>query len=86
MHYIYNTKGTCSTAIEFDIDATGRVHNLKFHGGCPGNTMGLTLMAEGRDAAQVAQLLRGTDCRGRGTSCPDQLAQALSEALASTQS
>lgn len=81
MHHTYKTNGTCSAAIEFDLDAAGCVHNVRFHGGCPGNTAGVALLAEGRPATQLATMLEGTDCRGRGTSCPDQLARALRKAL-----
>lgn len=81
MHYTYRTSGTCSSSIDFDIDAEGCIHNVRFTGGCPGNTTGVALLAEGRPAAHLAALLRGTDCRGRGTSCPDQLAQAIELAL-----
>ena len=80
-HYSYTTKGTCSRAIEFDIDADGAVHNVVFAGGCHGNTQGVSALAEGRDARSVAACLRGIDCKGRGTSCPAQLARALDEAL-----
>lgn len=81
MKHTYNTKGTCASAISFEIDTEGKMRNVEFAGGCPGNTVGLKLMCEGADAADVAQRLRGVDCRGRGTSCPDQLSKAISEAL-----
>ena len=80
-HYTYNTTGTCSRKIDFDIDDEGRLHNLVFDGGCPGNTLGISHMAENCNAAELAAKLRGTDCRGRGTSCPDQLARAIEEAI-----
>jgi len=76
--------GTCSRRVTFEIDAEGILHNVCFEGGCPGNTTGVATLAEGRPAHAVATLLRGTDCRGRGTSCPDQLAIAIDEALASS--
>ncbi|MDE6853857.1 MAG: TIGR03905 family TSCPD domain-containing protein [Muribaculaceae bacterium] len=81
MHVSYPTTGTCSKNIEFDIDAEGRLRNIRFDGGCPGNTSGISRLAEGADARTVACMLGGTDCRGRGTSCPDQLAKAIEQAL-----
>ncbi len=80
--YEYTPCGTCSRRISFDIDDAGCLHNVRFDGGCPGNTRGVASLAEGRPAAIVASLLRGTPCRDRGTSCPDQLAQAIDSALA----
>lgn len=77
----YTTKGTCSLAIDFDIE-DGLVRNVKFTGGCNGNTQGVAKLVEGMPAEEVISRLEGTDCKGRGTSCPDQLAKALKEALA----
>jgi len=82
MKYTYTPSGVCSRQIEFDIDADGTLHDITFAGGCHGNTQGISALAEGRQAAEVARCLRGIDCRGRGTSCPDQFARALAEALA----
>ncbi len=82
MKHSYKTHGTCSSAIEFEIDEAGILHNVKFCGGCPGNTTGVACLASGRPAREIADMLRGTDCRGRGTSCPDQLAKAIDGALA----
>ena len=74
--YNYKTKGTCSREIDFETD--GRtVHNVKFCGGCSGNTQGVQKLAEGMDIDKLISLLSGIDCNGRGTSCPDQLAKAL---------
>lgn len=86
MHFSYTPGGgVCTRAIEFDIDTNGILHNIKFLGGCPGNTAGVALLAEGRPATEVLNALAGTDCRGRGTSCPDQFAMALQKALVSLQ-
>ncbi len=81
-HYTCPNAGVCSRSVSFDIDDEGKLHGVRFDGGCPGNTAGVAALAEGRDAATVADALRGTDCRGRGTSCPDQLARAIDAALA----
>ena len=81
MKYSYKTSGTCSSKIDFEIE-DGIVKNIKFTRGCNGNTQGIARLAEGMPAAEVIKRLKGTDCGGRGTSCPDQLARALEAALA----
>lgn len=78
---MYMTEGTCSKAINFDIDAKGKVHNVQFIGGCPGNTQGIAKLVEGMDAQEVISRLEGIKCGSRPASCPDQLARALKEAL-----
>lgn len=82
MKYTYKTKGTCSQKITFDLE-DGVVRNVEFLGGCSGNTQGLARLAEGRDASELIELLSGIRCGFKPTSCPDQLAKALSEALGS---
>ena len=81
MEYTFKPHGVCSMQIKFEIDENKKVRNIRFLGGCSGNTQGVSKLAEGRDANEIISLLEGTDCRGRGTSCPDQLAKALSEAI-----
>ncbi len=77
----YTTRGVCAKRITFEIDG-GKLHDVKFFGGCPGNLAAIPKLIEGADAEVVAQILRGNDCGGRGTSCADQLACAIDEALA----
>ena len=81
--FSYTPRGVCSAQIDFEID-DGKVHNIHFTRGCSGNTQGVARLAEGRDAKEVVAILSGTDCNGRGTSCPDQLAKAISCALSDT--
>ena len=81
MHYTYIPSGVCSKQIDFDITDDGCLANVQFTGGCHGNTQGICRLIEGMNAKEVINRLRGVDCRGRGTSCPDQLAQAISAAL-----
>ena len=82
MQYHYETKGTCSRAIDIDLDdATGTIRSVRFTGGCNGNTKGLTALVEGQKATDVIARLQGIRCGMRPTSCPDQLAEALIEAL-----
>lgn len=79
MHYTYHTKGTCSVLIDFDIEGN-IVKNIHFTGGCPGNLQAISKLLEGQTVEYINEKLRGNDCRGRGTSCADQLAIAVSEA------
>mgnify|MGYP000797101627 CR=1 FL=1 len=80
--YHYETKGTCSRAIDIDLDeATGTIRSVRFTGGCNGNTKGLNALVEGQKATDVIARLQGIRCGMRPTSCPDQLAEALTEAL-----
>lgn len=81
MKYTYIPKGVCTRKIEFEIDGEGKVRNVAFSGGCSGNTQGVARLAEGRDANELISLLEGTRCGGKPTSCPDQFAKALREAL-----
>lgn len=74
----YKTKGTCSQAIDFDIE-DGKVYNVKFYGGCNGNLKGIGSLVEGMEIAEVVKRLEGTTCGFKNTSCPDQLAKALKE-------
>ena len=81
MHRTYKTHGTCSRAIDFDIDDAGCIHNLVFTGGCNGNLKGIGKLCEGMNAEHVAEILEGNTCGMRSTSCPDQLSKAIREAL-----
>jgi uncharacterized protein (TIGR03905 family) len=76
----YRPKGVCSQLISFDL-VDGKLHNVKFAGGCNGNLKGIGSLVEGMDAQQVIERLEGTTCGFKKTSCPDQLAKALKEAL-----
>jgi len=79
--FSYQPKGVCSMQITFELDEQDVVHNVRFLGGCPGNTIGIATLAEGQKAQDLITKLEGVDCRGRGTSCPDQLAKALKQAI-----
>ena len=81
MSYTYNNHGTCYRQITFDLDEEGKVHNVKFLGGCNGNLQGIAALVEGQPAEDVIQKLRGINCNGKGTSCPDQLAKSIDEIL-----
>lgn len=76
--YSYRPSGVCSQEIRFEIHGN-IVRNVAFSGGCNGNTQGVAALIDGMDRDEAIKRLRGIDCRGRGTSCPDQLAIALEQ-------
>ena len=80
--YSYTPRGVCSRRITFDLE-DGVIRNLKFEGGCNGNLKAIGRLLEGADPRKAADILRGNDCAGRGTSCADQLSKAIDAALAS---
>ena len=80
MTYTYRTKGTCSQAIQFEIE-DNKVHHVQFIGGCSGNTQGVSRLIEGMDVQEAISRMEGIHCGPRPTSCPDQLATALKQAL-----
>lgn len=79
---VYKTKGVCAQAIEFEISEDQKVQEVKFQGGCSGNTQGVARLVEGMDVQEAIRRLEGIRCGLKPTSCPDQLAQALKQATA----
>ena len=79
MSYIYKTKGTCATAIEVELDGD-KVKKVRVSGGCNGNLQGISRMVEGMSVDEVNEKLSGIKCGYKNTSCPDQLAKAVTEA------
>ena len=77
---VYNTTGVCASAVSFDL-VDGKITGAKFTGGCSGNTQGVCALVEGMDAKEAIKRLSGIRCGFKPTSCPDQLAKALQEAL-----
>jgi uncharacterized protein TIGR03905 len=80
-HIKFSPKGVCSVQIDFDIDDEKKLHNVKFVGGCNGNLKAIGRLVEGKDASEIADILRGNTCGMKGTSCADQLAKAIDEAV-----
>ena len=80
MKYSFRTRGVCARNITFDLE-DGIVKDVSFMGGCNGNLKAISKLIEGMDAQRVIEILKGNDCGGRGTSCADQLAIALEEAM-----
>ena len=76
----YTPKGVCANHISFGID-DGKLHDVKFEGGCNGNLKAIGKLVEGMEAARAVELLKGNDCGGRGTSCADQLTRAIESSM-----
>lgn len=80
MHYTLYPKGVCSTQIDLDV-TDGKIHNLSYTGGCNGNLKALGAMCEGASAEEVIRRLYGITCGYKATSCSDQLARLLKDAM-----
>lgn len=80
MQYVHYNQGVCSRCVMFDLE-DGKVSNVAFEGGCNGNLKAISKLVEGKDANEVISILKGNLCGGRGTSCADQFARGLEEAL-----
>ncbi len=76
----YRTRGVCSRMIHVEVE-DGIITDARFLGGCNGNTQGVAALVKGMAVTEAIERLAGIDCGGRGTSCPDQLANALREVL-----
>ena len=79
-HYEYKPEGVCTKLITFDIEE-GKIYGLHFLGGCPGNLAAISKLLEGYDAVKASELLIGNRCGHRSTSCADQLAIAIEQAM-----
>jgi uncharacterized protein (TIGR03905 family) len=77
---VYQTQGTCTSQVTLLVEGE-TVREVLFEGGCDGNLQAICRLIAGMKARDVIQRLDGIDCGGRGTSCPDQLAQALRSTL-----
>ena len=75
-HVTFTPSGVCSIQIDFDVE-DGKLYNVQFIGGCNGNLKAIGRLVEGKDAKEVADILRGNTCGMKSTSCADQLAKAI---------
>lgn len=78
-HLQYQTQGTCSRQIDIVLSDYNTIEDIRFEGGCNGNLKGICALVKGRKASEVKAMLEGITCGSKSTSCPDQLARALSE-------
>lgn len=80
MTYNYKTRGVCASTITFDLE-NGIVSNVSFRGGCNGNLKAVSKLVNGMEASKLIDILKGNICGFKGTSCADQLAIAVEQAL-----
>ena len=81
-HITFKTSGVCAMKIDFDLDDSNQLHNVIFTGGCNGNLKAIGKLVEGKDAKEIADILRGNTCGMKGTSCAAQFAKAIDEKIA----
>jgi len=74
----YQTKGTCSTSIDVEVE-NGKIKFVQFFGGCNGNLKGIASLVTGMEIEEAISKLKGIRCGFKPTSCPDQLAHALEQ-------
>ena len=80
MQHTYKTQGVCSQQITFDLEGN-KVTNVSFLGGCDGNLKAISKLVDGMTVEDIEAKLKGNLCGSKGTSCADQLAKAVREAL-----
>ncbi len=77
-HITFHPSGVCSMQIDYDVE-DGKLYNVSFKGGCNGNLKAIGKLVEGKDAKEIADILRGNQCGMRGTSCADQFAKSIDQ-------
>ena len=82
MTYTFHPRGVCAQAMRVEVDDQGMIQKLEVVGGCSGNTQGVSRLVEGMPAEEAVRRLSGIRCGMKATSCPDQLARAIREAMA----
>ena len=81
MTYTFQPQGVCSRAMMVEVDEQGVIQEMQVLGGCNGNLQGISRLVKGMKAEDAIERMQGISCGGKPTSCPDQLAKALTEAL-----
>ena len=81
MTYTYTPRGVCSRRMVVELSDSGIIENVRIDGGCNGNLQGISRLVQGMKAEEAIARMEGISCGGKGTSCPDQLAQALRKAM-----
>ena len=74
----YKTTGVCASLIDIQVE-DGVIQSVKFTGGCNGNLQGISVLVKGMKVEDAIEKLKGIRCGFKNTSCPDQLAIALSK-------
>ena len=81
MTYQRKNRGVCSLSTTVSLTEDGIIENVEVLGGCNGNLKGICQLLKGMKAQDAIARIKGTTCGSKPTSCPDQIAQALEEAL-----
>ncbi len=81
MTYTFRPKGVCARSMQVEVDDQGLIQNLQVEGGCSGNLQGIGALLKGMPAQEAIERLRGIRCGFKETSCPDQLARNLEQAM-----
>ena len=77
---VYQPKGVCSKAIDVEVEGSV-IKSVKFTGGCNGNTQGIASLVVDMNVHDAISRMEGITCGNKSTSCPDQLAKALRQAI-----
>ena len=80
MTITYRPKGVCSLLMRLEVQ-DGIIPQVEVQGGCSGNLQGISRLLVGMPVQQAIERMEGVRCGGKPTSCPDQLAKALRQAL-----
>ena len=75
----YKTQGTCSREINVTVNDDNKIESIEIIGGCNGNLKGISSILIGMDKDEVIKKFSGITCGYKPTSCPDQIAKALSQ-------
>ena len=79
--YTFQPHGVCSREMQVDLDDQNVIQEFRVVAGCHGNLQGIAALVKGMPAEEAIRRLKGINCKGKGTSCPDQLALGLEQAL-----
>lgn len=79
--YTFQPHGVCSREMQVDLDEQNVIQEFRVVAGCHGNLQGIAALVKGMPAEEAIRRLKGINCKGKGTSCPDQLACGLEQAL-----
>lgn len=80
MTITYIPRGVCAQRMTIEVEQDV-IQSVKVLGGCNGNLQGLSSLLRGMNVEEAIQRLEGIRCGAKATSCPDQIAQALKQAL-----
>ena len=82
MIYTFRPRGVCYQEMQVEVDDQGIIRDMRVLGGCSGNLQGISALVKGMPAEEAIKRLKGIRCGFKDTSCPDQFARNLEQALA----